>query len=123
MFLKHVGSEIAGCFDELGVVEKHERLGRAVGATALNAADFERWLVEDDHVVLRLGAAPVTVEGAPVDVIKVTFSIVDRVVRFHRWAAAFVAQEPGSEKSGIADCFAGETVGRAAGEELVGDVE
>ena len=122
MFLQDRGGEIAGRFDKLSVIQKDKGLGRAVGAAAFDATDFERGLVEDDHVVLRFGATPVAVKRTAMNMIEISFSIVDRVVGFHRRATTFVAEETGSEKGGVADGFAGKTVGGAAGEKLVGNV-
>lgn len=107
----HEGSSEVACgFGELRVVEEDEGLGRAVGDGAFDGADFERGLVEDEHVVLRLGAAPVGVERASIGVGGIGLRVVERVVGSHGWAALFVAEKAGAEEGCVADRFAAEAV-------------
>lgn len=114
--------EMTRGFGELRVVEEDEGLGRAVGDAAFNGADFERGLIEDEHVVLRLSTTPEGVERAAIGVSGIGLRVVKRVVGSHGWAALLGAKKAGAEEGGVADRFAAETMGRAAGKEIIRDV-
>ena len=123
-------------FDELHVVQQHERLQRRGRRRPRDGADFAVGGVERDHVRRRDGALPIGVERAAVEFFAVVLheclrgrgraavvaDLAPQVagrVRVHARAAEAVDEQAAGLERRVADEFGGQAEPRAAGEQAV----
>ena len=125
----HLASNGLGALDELGIVQRVERLERSVASGALEHAVFAAGCVEIHHHRMRHRAAPERVEAPAVFVLSrrglPRLAVIDDLPnavglrRHHARAADLVAEQAGDGQRLVAHHLGLQSHARAAGQQSV----